>query len=335
MRALRGGACRARRRAAEHGAGARAGRRRAPGGALVVLLPGMVRARHAGDVRRSRARRPRAPGPLRRRVEPCAELRAVQHAKGQPARGRRMAKLRDLTGMRFGMLVVRCLSSRATGGAIRWHCDCDCGNSRAIRSRALLRQSRPARSCGCRSRASQFGLIHPASRRRYANGNTVASKSARLWRRLMGWFRRHKIKPPDEWRDVDGLIASIGPAPARSAVLCRRDVGAGWSPGNAEWVAPAEAARRTSAFRQRRHRIAALGRDLSVREWAAELGVSASGLRGMLKRASSSPSAVIERLWERMHNAAPAAPAPALSEWARLTGPERIMLRMGKGASHP
>jgi hypothetical protein len=37
-----------------------------------------------------------------------------------------------------------------------WYCKCDCGNEKWIREDMLKRKERPFRSCGCRSKATQF-----------------------------------------------------------------------------------------------------------------------------------------------------------------------------------
>lgn len=55
--------------------------------------------------------------------------------------------LKDLTGKRFGRLVVlkRDFSSEKKG--VRWLCKCDCGNEKIILGQTLLRGK--AKSCGC------------------------------------------------------------------------------------------------------------------------------------------------------------------------------------------
>src|SRR5207244_10858728 len=59
--------------------------------------------------------------------------------------GRGDWQLTDVTGQRFGRLVVL---HRVKGGAgARWMCRCDCGNEKAILG-ASLRAGR-SRSCGC------------------------------------------------------------------------------------------------------------------------------------------------------------------------------------------
>lgn len=54
-------------------------------------------------------------------------------------------KLNDLTGKRFGRLLVLNLSS--TGRYTRWNCLCDCGGQHIVRSSHLLDGN--TKSCGC------------------------------------------------------------------------------------------------------------------------------------------------------------------------------------------
>lgn len=58
-----------------------------------------------------------------------------------------MIKL-DLSGQRFGKLVVIREAGRATDGRVRWLCKCDCGNMTSTPSTKTLRNGK-CRSCGC------------------------------------------------------------------------------------------------------------------------------------------------------------------------------------------
>ena len=58
-----------------------------------------------------------------------------------------MNRLIDLTGMRFGKLVVREKLPPNQDGRTKWLCDCDCGNSCVVSSYALRKKNQ--QSCGC------------------------------------------------------------------------------------------------------------------------------------------------------------------------------------------
>ena len=55
-------------------------------------------------------------------------------------------RLNDLTGLRFGKLVVESRSNNK-GSAVCWNCICDCGNRTVVRSAQLT--SGRTKSCGC------------------------------------------------------------------------------------------------------------------------------------------------------------------------------------------
>lgn len=59
-----------------------------------------------------------------------------------------MNNLIDLTGKRFGKLVVREKLPPNQDGRTRWLCDCDCGNTCVVSSYALRKKNQ--QSCGCR-----------------------------------------------------------------------------------------------------------------------------------------------------------------------------------------
>lgn len=57
---------------------------------------------------------------------------------------------RDLTGMRFGKLVVlRVDEERTKDGKVYWICRCDCGNITSVQSTSLTRKTHGVKSCGC------------------------------------------------------------------------------------------------------------------------------------------------------------------------------------------
>lgn len=58
-----------------------------------------------------------------------------------------MSKLLDLTGQRFGRLVVIRRAKNASDGKTQWLCKCDCGNAVVVRSSHL--RDGNTKSCGC------------------------------------------------------------------------------------------------------------------------------------------------------------------------------------------
>lgn len=76
-----------------------------------------------------------------------------------------MAKIRDLTGQKFGKLTaISPTDKRTSGGNVIWRCKCDCGNACYASSCDL--HSGNTKSCGCDMGRSpvdltgkKFGLI--------------------------------------------------------------------------------------------------------------------------------------------------------------------------------
>lgn len=60
-----------------------------------------------------------------------------------------MPAFKDLTGQRFGRLVVKNKLPERKNNKIMWHCICDCGAEKDIMGSQLTKTTQPTRSCGC------------------------------------------------------------------------------------------------------------------------------------------------------------------------------------------
>lgn len=58
-----------------------------------------------------------------------------------------MGRIKDLTGQRFGRLVVIRKDGKDNSGNIKWLCKCDCGNEISVNGDSLRRNK--TKSCGC------------------------------------------------------------------------------------------------------------------------------------------------------------------------------------------
>ena len=100
----------------------------------------------------------------------------------------------DLTGQRFGKLVVIRRTEERHYGSVVWECKCDCGNTKLIPSKSL--QTGNTTSCGCEQTVDLIGqrfgkliAVRPTSERRWTNviweckcdcGNTTYVTAAHL-----------------------------------------------------------------------------------------------------------------------------------------------------------
>lgn len=103
-----------------------------------------------------------------------------------------MAKPKDLTGQRFGLLTVLGLCpepyiSPSGKPTRRWKCRCDCGNEIVVLTNALTGKN-GTRSCGCTRKEFLRGKAHDLSGRRF--GRLTVLKSVELDVKMKNGLRR-------------------------------------------------------------------------------------------------------------------------------------------------
>ena len=82
-----------------------------------------------------------------------------------------MSKINDLTGIRFGRLVVKRQDGRSNKGQVRWLCQCDCGNTKTVDAYSL--RSGNTRSCGCLEIENRYRLREDIVGRRFGRLTVV------------------------------------------------------------------------------------------------------------------------------------------------------------------
>lgn len=79
----------------------------------------------------------------------------------------------DLTGKRFGRLVVLEEAERNKSGDIMWLCKCDCGNTTIVRGSSL--KNGDTKSCGCLAKEKQYE-VHKKYNNYFVSGDIVYCK---------------------------------------------------------------------------------------------------------------------------------------------------------------
>lgn len=175
-----------------------------------------------------------------------------------------MPKFIDLTGRRFGKLVVVEYLGRST-----WMCLCTCGSQTRVNGQAL-RGGRTV-TCGC-------GLVERNKAR--AKHGMYRTRVYRQWHQMIqrcynpnnSRYQRYGgrgITVCDRWRlSFDAFYADMGDPPEGTSID-RIDNARGYEPGNCRWATPQEQAnnRYTNVL------IEHDGVSRTIAEWARHLGL--------------------------------------------------------------
>lgn len=198
----------------------------------------------------------------------------------------RMGKpLRDLTGQRFGYLVVLRLGKklRPSNGAW-WLCRCDCGVEKHLPSHDLVQGK--INSCGCKQQA--LADIH-----RKTHGKSKNNRTYRIWQAMLNRCRNPNgpsydhyggrgIAVCDRWTDFDAFLADMGEAPVTHSIERINNDG-DYEPSNCRWATRSEQANntRTNVF------IEWKGQRLTRSQWEQRLGMGKTTLRSRLRKGLS------------------------------------------------
>jgi len=157
----------------------------------------------------------------------------------------------DLTGKRFGMLVVIERAPYTQKGKVVWHCLCDCGNE-TFSTSANLRGGLSA-SCGC-VRIKHMGkgtLLY----------RTWAGMKTRCYNQeYQGWHRYggRGITVCDEWKNDFASFRdwSLSHGYKEGLSIDRVNNDGNYCPENCEWVTISENSKRMQANRRGRQHVA-------------------------------------------------------------------------------
>lgn len=201
-------------------------------------------------------------------------------------RGRRV----DLTGRRFGRLVVVCRArdriSVSGNRSLRWACRCDCGKLKLFFQGNILRGL--SKSCGClkKEMAGSHTITHGRT------GTREWRAWGDMWARVRGSAKncRHRyfgrITCCKRWLKFENFLADMGECPI-GKTLGRIDNDGPYSIKNCRWETPKQQARN----RRTSHRITVDGVTATIAEWGerfASIGINQYVIIGRI-RAGWSP----------------------------------------------
>lgn len=203
-----------------------------------------------------------------------------------------MTKAVEMSGQRFGKLVVIKRDGSGDDGKAVWLCVCDCGQEKSVLGKSL--RSGNTTSCGClaaESRASR-GKTH---------GMTY-SPEYRTWCRIKNRCYNPRVKDYPQyggrgismcaaWRNsFDAFLIDMGRRPSAKYSIDRKDNSGNYEPDNCRWATPYIQANNKRSNRQ----LTAFGRTQNLSQWAREYGMERTALKQRLARGWAVDRAISE-----------------------------------------
>jgi len=188
---------------------------------------------------------------------------------------------KEMSGIRFGKLLVKERAPNLKDGTAAWICVCDCGQERTIAGTKL--RAKKHKSCGCSSpkftseSVSTHGMSGTRVYQIWAGMNRRCSPSA--FGKSKRLYFDKGIVVCDRWKIFENFLQDMG-LPPNGTSLERIDGNKNYEPSNCKWATSQEQANNTT----RNHCVEYLGKKQTLAEWARELGIKPNTLMYRIKR---------------------------------------------------
>ena len=140
--------------------------------------------------------------------------------------------MKNITGNRYGKLVVLWPNGSGDGGRVRWMCQCDCGNRKPYFKNNL---DNGRNHCGCEANKT-FNIKHGMrSHELYGVWNAMLNRCHNSSNASFPEYGGRGIKVCARWHKVSNFIDDMHPRP-HGASLDRIDVNGDYEPSNIRWA---------------------------------------------------------------------------------------------------
>jgi hypothetical protein len=194
-------------------------------------------------------------------------------------------KLIDLTGKKFGRLIVQGRSSAPSRSKqAMWICLCDCGKTKIIVSQSI--RSGHSTSCGCLHDEMRLTVPYKhglGKTREYHVWKGMIKRCTDVTHKGYRHYGGRGITVCERWlNSVENFYADMGPRPARTT-LDRIENDGNYEPGNCRWASHLTqgANKRNSRF------VTAFGETHIISEWARRLGSNHPHIANLIKQGKS------------------------------------------------
>jgi len=224
----------------------------------------------------------------------------------------------DVTGHRFGRLVVMQASAVRLNGRKSWECKCDCGGSKSVVLSSLISGS--TKSCGCLADESRkvATRVHGLSNtKEYEVWSSMKSRCMNSKNKHYKDYGGRGIYVCSKWQtSFRDFYSDMGPKPSEDHSLERIDNDKGYFPGNCKWATGFEQANNT----RRNHFLVLDGRRLTLSQWAIEIGVDISVIKSRIRYGWSVRRILTETVRPRELLLTVDGKTNTIKEWSRITG---------------
>ena len=221
-----------------------------------------------------------------------------------------MGKVIDITGQKFGKLTVIREEGRTKEGRATWLCQCDCGNTKVIKGKALRKGT--TKSCGCIVNKHNMTNSYTWSSWRSMMRRCYETNNERYTR-----YGEKGITVDTRWHEFINFYKDMGERPLNTT-LDRINNDGNYEPGNCRWASNQTQNNNRGSFNTR---LILNGVEKTINEWSRELNIKPSALHERLSRGWSVEKTLttpcksftkIKTLWTYKET------DKTLGEWAKL-----------------